>query len=162
MATIKTQVKNVDRLLKRLNNIANTDVKETMVKATNMVHAQAKLLAPADTGNLRGSIHQEVKAKGKVVEGRVFTNLQYAPYVEFGTGSKGDGTYPYEVKGLNLTYRNTPWVYTPDGGETFYRTEGQVAQPYMYPALKQHEKYIKQLFKTEVKAKIESQCKGGQ
>lgn len=158
MATIK----NVDRLLKRLTNIANTDVKDTMVKATLLVHAQAKTLAPADTDNLRGSIHQEVKQKAKSVEGRVFTNVQYAPYVEFGTGSKGNGTYPYSPKGLNLTYRNTPWVYTPDGGETFYRTNGQVAQPFMYPALKQNEKTIKQLFKDEVKAKIDKQCKGGQ
>lgn len=157
MATIK----NVDRLLKRLNNIANTDVKDTMVKATNLVHAQAKLNAPADTGNLRGSIHQEVKVRGQEVVGRVFTNVNYASYVEFGTGSKGSGTYPYKVKGLNLSYRNTPWVYTPDGGETFYRTEGQVAQPYMYPAFKKNEKRIREMFKTEVKAKIDKQCKGG-
>ena len=82
-------VKNTDRLLKRLNNIANVDVKKTMEKATLMVHAQAKLLAPADTGNLRESIHQEVKTTSNSVEGRVFTNVQYAPYVEFGTGIKG-------------------------------------------------------------------------
>lgn len=154
-------VKNTDRLLKRLNNIANTEVKDTMVKAVNLVHAQAKTLAPADTGNLRGSIHQEVKTRGKTVEGRVFTNVNYASYVEFGTGSKGQGTYPYKIKGFSLAYRDTAWTYTPDGGETFYRTRGQVAQPYMYPALKRNEKYIKSLFKTEVKAKIDKQCKGG-
>lgn len=154
-------IKNADRLLKRLNNIANTDVYDTMVKATNMVHGQAKQLAPADTGNLRGSIHQEVKKKSNTVEGRVFTNVEYAPYVEFGTGSKGDGTYPYNVEGLNLTYRSTPWVYHDEKEDKFIYTTGQVAQPYMYPALKMNEKYIKSLFKTEVKAKIDSQCKGG-
>lgn len=154
-------VKNVDRLLKRLNNIANMDLTSTMNKATLMVHAQAKTLAPADTGLLRGSIHQEVKKKGKSVIGRVYTNVQYAPYVEFGTGSKGNGTYPYKPKGLSLTYRSTPWVYTPDGGETFYKTKGQVAQPYMYPALKRNEKAIRRLFKEEVKAKLKAECKGG-
>ena len=154
-------IKNVDRLLSRLNNIAKMELKETMVQATKLVHAQAKTLAPVDTGNLAGSIHQEVKVKGKNIEGRVFTNLQYAPYVEFGTGSSGNGTYPYEVKGLNLSYRDTPWVYSPDGGETFYRTNGQVAQPYMYPALKQNEKYIKQLFKEGVHTKLKKNCKGG-
>lgn len=154
MATIK----NLNRLLKSLNNIANTDVKNTMVKATSLVQAQAKVLAPADTGNLRGSIHQEVKQRAGSVEGRVYTNVQYASYVEFGTGSKGNGTYPHDVDGLNLEYRDTPWVYTPDGGESFYRTNGQVAQPFMYPALKQNEKTIKNLFKTDVKAKIN---KGG-
>lgn len=158
MATIK----NVDRLLSRLNNIANMELKEKMVQATKVVHAQAKTLAPVDTGNLAGSIHMEVKAKGKNIEGRVFTNVSYAPFVEFGTGSTGNGTYPYDVKGLSLSYRDTPWVYTPDGGETFYRTEGQVAQPYMYPALKRNEKYIQQLFKEGVHTKLKQNCKGGQ
>lgn len=144
--------------MKRLNKIAEMDLKDKMVQATTVVHAQAKLLAPVDTGNLAGSIHMEVKKKDKNLEGRVFTNVQYAPYVEFGTGIKGNGSYPYKIKGLNLSYRDSPWVFTPDGGETFYRTKGQVAHPYMYPALKQNEKYIKQLFKDGVKDNL---SKGG-
>lgn len=145
MASIKA-----DGLLKRLNNIAEMDLKDKMVQATKLVHAQAKALAPVDTGNLAGSIRMEVKKSGKNLIGRVYTNVQYAPYVEFGTGSTGQGTYPYKVKGLKLSYRDTPWVYTPDGGETFYRTNGQEAQPYMYPAIKQNEKNIKKLFKQGV------------
>lgn len=160
MATVT--VKNVGRLIQRLNKIADMDLKEKMVQATKVVHAQAKSLAPVDTGNLAGSIHQEVKKKAENLEGRVFTNVQYAPYVEFGTGIKGNGSYPYEVEGLNLSYRDSSWVYTPDGGETFYRTKGQVAQPFMYPALKQNEKYIKQLFKDGVKDNLAKNCKGGQ
>ena len=159
MATVT--VKNVDRLIQRLNNIAGMDLKSIMVKATNVVHAQAKNLAPVDTGNLAGSIHQEVNVKGENLEGRVFTNVQYAPYVEFGTGIKGNGSYPYDIEGIDLEYRDTPWVYTPDDGETYYRTEGQVAQPFMYPALKENEKYIKDLFKNGVKDNLRENCKGG-
>lgn len=154
-------IKNVDRLLSRLSNISKMDLKQSMVQATKVVHAQAKSLAPVDTGNLAGSIHQEVKENAKTVEGRVFTNLQYAPYVEFGTGSKGNGTYPYDIKGLKLSYRDNSWVYSPDGGETFYRTEGQIAQPFMYPALKENEKYIKQLFKKQIQTELKQNCKGG-
>lgn len=145
---------NASSLLKRLNNIAEMDLKDKMVQATKLVHAQAKALSPVDTGNLAGSIHMEVKKNGNKLIGRVYTNVQYAPFVEFGTGSTGQGTYPYKVKNLKLSYRDTPWVYTPDGGETFYRTNGQVAQPYMYPALKQNEKYIKNLFKQGVSDNI--------
>lgn len=130
-----------------------------MNKATTLVHGQAKLLAPVDTGNLAGSIHMKVTKRGKEVQGKVYTNLQYAPFVEFGTGSKGNGTYPN--KDINLSYRDTPWVYTPDGGETFYHTEGQVAQPYMYPALKRNEKTIKAMFKNGVHNELKSNCKGG-
>lgn len=156
MATIK----NVDRLLKRLDNIRRTDVTDSMNKATLLVHGQAKLLAPVDTGILRESIHQEVKTKNGVVEGRVYTNTEYAAYVEFGTGSKGAGTYKYDVPGLTLSYRDTPWSYEDADGNRIW-TNGQVAKPYMYPALKQNEKIIKHLLKTDIRTKLIAKCKGG-
>ena len=159
MATVT--IKNADRLLQRLNNIADMDLTDKMNKATTMVHAQAKTLAPVDTGDLAGSIHMSVDKVGQTIQGKVYTNKEHAPYVEFGTGSNGNGTYPYKVEGLNLTYRDTPWVYTPDGGDTFYRTNGQPAQPYMYPALKENEKYIKELLKSGVKNELKANCKGG-
>jgi len=146
MATVT--IKNVDRLIQRLNKIADMELKKTVVDATKVVHAQAKALAPVDTGTLAGSIHQEVKVKSESVEGRVFTNVQYAPYVEFGTGVKGNGSYPYDIEGLDLTYKE-------DWG-------GMPAQPFMYPALKQNEKYIKDLFKSDVKTNLSKVCKGGQ
>lgn len=149
-------LKGIDSLTKKLNNISKMEqVKETMNKAVLLVHAQAKSLAPVDTGNLAGSIHPKVLTKGKTIVGKVYTNLNYAPFVEFGTGIKGNGTYPN--KSVELSYRPTPWIYTPNGGENFYYTEGQVAQPYMYPALKRNEKKIKAMFKealhTEINAK---------
>ena len=154
-------VKNVDRLLKKLNNIANFNTVGTMRKGTQLVHGQAKELAPVDTGNLKGSIHMDVKINADTVEGRVYTNLEYAPYVEFGTGSKGAGTYPYSIKGLSLAYRSSPWCYL-DEDDNLIWTAGQPAQPYMYPALKNNEKYIKKLFKSDIKNNINKICKGGQ
>lgn len=153
-------IKGINSLTKRLDNIADTKtVKETMNTATLLVHGQAKILAPVDTGNLAGSIHPKVITERKEIIGKVYTNLNYAPYVEFGTGSKGNGTYPN--KDIKLSYRSTPWVYTPDGGETFYRTEGQVAQPFMYPALKQNEKKINKMFKEALHTDLKNNCKGG-
>lgn len=146
----------------RLNKISNIDLTDKVNRATTLVHAQAKSLAPVDTGDLAGSIHMEVKKKEQTVEGRVFTNKQYAPFVEFGTGIKGNGTYPYKIKGFSLAYRDTRWCYTPDGGETFIWTKGQVAQPYMYPALSRNRKAIKQILNEGVKEKIQKHCKGGQ
>lgn len=153
-------IKGIDSLLQRFNNISQTEqVKQTMNKAVLLVHAQAKALTPVDTGNLAGSIHPKVISQGKTIVGKVYTNVTYAPYVEFGTGSKGNGTYPY--RDIKLTYRTTPWVYTPDGGETFYRTDGQVAQPFMYPALKRNEKTIKKMFKEALHTDIKNNSKGG-
>lgn len=160
MATVS--IKGVDRLTKRFKEIANIELKDAVNKATQLVHGQAKALAPADTGLLRESIHLQVKDTGKAVEGRVYTNVEYAAYVEFGTGVKGNGTYPYRVKGLSLEYKNKGWAYyDEDNGEWIY-TKGQKAQPYMYPALKQSEKAIKQIIRQGVHTKLKEKCKGGQ
>lgn len=147
----KITISGVDTLKRHLRNISEVDLEERMNKATAIVHGQAAELAPKDKGFLRGSIHMEVNKKGKKIVGRVFTNMEYAPFVEFGTGIKGNGTYPYDIKGLNLTYRDTPWVYTPDGGETFYHTKGQVAQPFMYPTLEDNKEIIRKMFADAVK-----------
>lgn len=131
-----------------------------MNKATQLVHGQAKELAPVDKGQLAGSIHMQVKDTGKTLEGRVYTNVEYAAYVEFGTGITGNGTYPYEVEGLSLEYKDKGWAYfDEDKGEWIY-TKGQEAQPYMYPALKENEKTIKQMFKNGVHTKLKQNCKG--
>lgn len=131
-----------------------------MNKATQLVHGQAKELAPVDKGQLGESIHMQVKDTGKTLEGRVYTNVEYAAYVEFGTGITGNGTYPYEVEGLSLEYKDKGWAYfDEDKGEWIY-TKGQEAQPYMYPALKENEKTIKQMFKNGVHTKLKQNCKG--
>lgn len=159
MATLT--VKGIDRLTKHFNNIANLELRDTMNEATKLVHGQAKDLAPVDTGDLAGSIHMQVKDTGKAIEGRVYTNKEYAAYVEFGTGIKGNGTYPYQVEGLSLEYRDKGWAYfDEDKGEWIY-TKGQEAQPYMYPALKGNEKTIKKMFKDGVHTKLKQNCKGG-
>ena len=151
-------IKGIDSLIRKLKNISQMEsTKEIMNQAVVLVHGQAKMLAPVDKGNLAGSIHPKVIVQGQTVIGKVYTNLGYAPYVEFGTGIKGNGTYPN--KDIDLSYRDTPWVYTADGGETFYYTEGQVAQPYMYPALKQNEKRIKAMFKNAIRTEIKNNSK---
>lgn len=161
MATVS--IKGVDRLAQRFNKVANMELRSVVNKATELVHGQAKALAPVgDTGQLAGSIHMQVKDTGKELQGRVYTNCEYAPYVEFGTGIKGNGTYPYDVEGFTPEYKDKGWAYfDEDKGEWIY-TKGQEAQPYMYPALKNHEKTIRKMFKDGVKTKLKESCKGGQ
>lgn len=159
MATLT--VKGIDRLTKRFNKIAALELRDTMNDATKLVHGQAKDLAPVDKGQLAGSIHMQVKATDNAVEGRVYTNVEYAAYVEFGTGIKGNGTYPYQVEGLSLEYRDKGWAYFDEDKDEWIYTKGQEAQPYMYPALKENEKTIKKMFKDGVHTKLKQNCKGG-
>lgn len=139
-------VKGLDKLHAKFNAIANIKVAKAVKKATIFVQGQAKELAPFDTGRLKGSIRMKVDVKDSNVIGKVYTNLEYAPYLEFGTGIRGDGSYSYSPDGLNLTYKKD-W-------------KGMKARPYMYPALKGAENYVKTMINEEIKLSIKSICKG--
>lgn len=154
------EIKNIDRLIQRLENVKTADLVPLINKATLIVEAQAKQLCKVDTGGLRASIHPDVKVEGKTIIGKVYTAKEYAPYIEFGTGIKGNGSYPYEVEGLNLEYRDTGWVYTPDG-ENFYYTEGMVASPFMYPALHLNKDKINKLINSGYNELLRKSIGGG-
>ena len=154
-------IKNTDRLLERLNKIGNIDLKPVITDCALIVEAQAKELCSVNVGDLRGSIHPEVKEQNNTVYGRVYTSKEYATYVEFGTGPKGNGTYPYKIKGFSLSYRSTKWCYTKDEGKSFIWTRGQKAQPFMYPALKRNKKEIKKKINDAIKEHIVKNCGGG-
>lgn len=132
-------IKGTKELQNLLKNIGTAPLERTIKKVTVEVQGQAKALAPADTGTLRNSIKMNYDSNKK--EGRVYTNNDYATYVEFGTGVRGNGTYPDGEK--KLTY-NQNW-------------KGQVAQPYMYPALQFGKSKAQEILKQE----IEKEIKGG-
>ena len=136
-------IKGTKELQNLLKNIGTAPLERTIKKVTVEVQEQAKALAPArkikNGGALKNSIKMNYDSNKK--EGRVYTNLEYATYVEFGTGIRGNGSYPDSNK--NLTY-NQNW-------------KGQVAQPYMYPALQFGKSKAQEILKQE----IENEIKGG-
>ena len=162
-------IKNIDRLVDKLNNLADVDVEKYVRKATTFVHAQAKLLAPVDNGHLKGSIHMKVDKEKNKVTGRVYTNVNYAPFVEFGTGIRGNGSYPYANElDFPLVYKDKPWrvAFESTKGDTKGKkivvyTKGQKAQPFMYPALKGAEKYVERLIQNGVQSEIDKIAGGG-
>lgn len=151
---------NADEVIRKLKKLSDVDAEQVLKKATAYCHGQAKSLCPVDTGALRESIHMQFIKKGRQSGGKVYTNMEYAAYVEFGTGIKGNGSYPYDAN-ISLTYRDTPWVYPidTDDGKEFRRTEGQVAQPYMYPALHDSEEYMLELMSDDLKEQIHKKMK---
>jgi HK97 gp10 family phage protein len=56
-----------------------------VLRRTIRVETAAKRACPVDTGRLRSSITHEVAVDVRGLAGRVGTNVEYAPYVEFGT-----------------------------------------------------------------------------
>lgn len=119
---INIQIKGASEIIVKLQDMKNlSKLKPAINKCLAVVEASAKALCPVDTGALRNSIHiRSAKLAGKQLEGVVYTSKEYAMYVEYGTGKRGDGSFPYSLDGA-LSY-DSEWA-------------GQVAQPYMTPAL---------------------------
>lgn len=159
----KNNFDNLDKLLNTLKNIEN--IKPQMEKAvrqqTLFVQGNAKELCPAKTGILRMSIRtgMAIKDQGSTIEGIVYTNLDYAPYVEFGTGPVGAQNHEGISPDIDPVYSQTGWTYYDSVNERFVRTKGQPAQPFMYPALKNNEKKIKRNLKVAFKEAIEEASK---
>jgi HK97 gp10 family phage protein len=108
-----------------------------MGKACAVVERAAKEKAPKGTGELRRSITSRVDAKNGSVEGIIFTPLEYAPYVEFGTGlfaENGNGR------------KDVPWHYQDDEGN-WHTTSGQHPQPFMRPAINENRTKILRILK---------------
>jgi HK97 gp10 family phage protein len=61
------------------------DVGKLLTKKAIMVDRAAKNLCPVDTGRLRSSINWRLGVDGRGLYATIGTNVEYAPYVEFGT-----------------------------------------------------------------------------
>lgn len=97
----------------------------------------AKRLAPVDTGNLRNSItHQVDDGESAVYIG---SNVEYATYVELGTGKYAEGGRP------------TPWVYQ-DAEGNWHWTAGNPAQPFLKPAVADHAQTYRNIIEDEMKS----------
>lgn len=156
----RIKLEGIKNLFKKTKSLSCTDIGGLVKIGAEYVHGQAKELCPVDTGELRASICMECTKIDDMWKAIIYTNKHYCIYVECGTGKKGEGTYPYEEKIRNkLKYRQTPWWYTKDGGETFRFTRGQRAQPYMYPALERYKTVIVKLMNDELQRIINQNMK---
>lgn len=91
------------------------------------------------TSNLINSItHKRVGD-----EEYVGTNVEYAPYVELGTGI-------YATGGSGA--KKIPWVYQDSKGK-WHRTSGQQPKPYLKPAARDHTDEYKQIMKEALEGK---------
>ena len=106
-----------------------------LLQACILVEGQAVLLAPVATSRLKQSIDYIVDDDELV--GYVGTNVDYAIYVEFGTGEFAE----------NGNGRKGGWMYIDTSGEWFF-TWGIEPQPYLRPAFRQTKGQIEALAKS--------------
>ena len=99
----------LNELTLKLEERVNDSIEESLGKACALVEREAKEKAPKGNGALRRSITSEVKDN----EGVIFTPLEYAPYVEYGTGLFAEEGGRQDV----------PWHYKDDEGN-WHSTSG--------------------------------------
>ena len=123
----------LEEVLEEIESLADTgELEATLGKACALVERSAKELAPKGTGALRRSITSKVEG----TEGIIYTPLEYAPYIEYGTGLFAE----------NGGRADVPWNYKDDKGE-WHSTSGIKPQPFMRPALNQNRENIIRLIK---------------
>ena len=126
----------LDEILDKLTKVSsNANIDGALGKACALVERSAKQKAPKDNGELRRSITSKVEDH----TGIVYTPLEYAPYVEYGTGLFAEDGGRMDV----------PWCYQDDEGE-WHSTSGQKPQPFMRPALEENKKTITQILMEEL------------
>lgn len=131
------KLEGLDNVLDRLDSILDPEeLKIVMGRACAMVERSAKQKAPKNTGELRNSITSKVETDGNEVIGVVFTPLEYAPYVEYGTGL-------FAEEGGR---KDVPWHYQDDEGN-WHSTSGQKPQPFMRPAFNENREDILRLLR---------------
>lgn len=123
----------LEGILERLDGLADPEkFTKAMEKCCLLVESEAVKKAPKVDGILRQSITSGISADG--LTGTVYSPLEYAPYVEYGTGLFATGT------GGGRT--DVPWIYQDEKTGEFIATSGQKPQPYMRPALDENRENI--------------------
>lgn len=91
------------------------------------------------TGNLRNSITHDTLVEKDAVIIAVGSTVDYAPYVELGTG-----VYAEDGKG-----RKTPWRYQDNQGN-WHATRGIPPRPFLRPAVMNHVNDYRQVLQSEL------------
>lgn len=131
MADVDIQVTdNTDQVLKALNDQVAVALEKVGLTAERFAKTNITNVGAVDTGNLRNSITHQVD--DNVVY--IGTNVEYAAYVELGTGKYYPGG------------RDEPWGYEDAKGD-FHWTAGMKGRPYLKPAVEDHAETYRKLIK---------------
>lgn len=147
-------IKGLNSLQIKLEKLKKIDVKPIIENASARVRDEARKKVKADTGELQNSITYAVKEKGSLVQGTIFSNKEYALYVEMGTGPVGEANHSGISPDSKPMYTPHGWVYFSNELERFVYTKGQPARPFLYPALHDNRDKISKFIMNQIKKKL--------
>ena len=115
---INIKADGLDNWLKKIAALQGLEkdprVDKALGRGATRMQGAVKKLTPVDTGNLRNKI---VWDHVQMMVYNVETNVEYAAFVEFGTGKLGDPSVPHTSKEY--------WTYYSDALQRFVTTHGQ-------------------------------------
>ena len=118
----------------RLGAVIDSAVRPAVMAAVQqsceLIQSVEQAYCPVDTGALQASITIDpIQDNGTVITGTVGPHMDYAEYVEYGTGRRGDPSAPYG--------HVESWP-------------GQAAQPYVRPAIDENKDNVLDIFKEQL------------
>lgn len=132
---MSVEIRGLDEVLETMDSFySDSEIQNKLLKACLIVERSAKQKAPKGNGALRNSI----KSKVEGLEGVVYTALEYAPYVEYGTGLFAESGGRMDV----------PWSYQDEKGE-WHTTSGMHPMPFLRPALDENRSEIVKILAEE-------------
>lgn len=155
---ISVELEGLEHIIDEIEDMVDTShMRNAMERACAVVERSAKEKAPKDTGELRRSITSKVTNKGGVIEGIVYTPLEYAPYVEFGTGLFAEGgngrkDVPWFIPisnefPLSKAEKYHMRIFEGSNGQKFAMSFGQHPHPFMRPAFNENRTKILRILK---------------
>lgn len=175
------KINGLDSLRQKVNalpGIVKKAQKDALQEATELTASRAaeNIQAKHPTGELAGSIKTDVMEKDDSFIGYVWSDKVQAVYREFGTGPNGEASIKDLPEGVTPTYTQTPWFIPIEKvdvdlnelysipivtikGKKFYRTSGQIARPWLYPALKDVMPDLPDIFKKHVQDELKKGLK---
>lgn len=144
--SVRKQAQVQRKLDQVVNDLHGREFQAGMRQATLIVQRDARLNAPVDTGRLRSSISTSLNQTGNTIEGVVGSNVDYAPYMELGTGRfVGNSPYFPPPRALAVWARRhgmpSGWVVA----YAIYKAGGTRGRFYLQDAFDKNEETIKQL-----------------
>lgn len=133
-------IEEIERFKQDLINACNDLLRQLWLLGLNT--AQAVLTATTDgwTGQLEESLELESGWNAETRTARIRTSVEYAAFVEFGTGIEGANSeqsgFPHPGYTPDGRGRGEAgwWYYNPNDSKVHW-TQGEPAKPFMYTAL---------------------------
>ena len=145
---MKIEFENANELMLKLDACENIDLTKPLIKVGQDIENAAKencngLFSDQKTGTLKRSIEWKLMGNNSVEVG---TNLEYAVYVEHGTG-----LWAFDGKGRPATPEHPiPWHWIGSDG-LWHHSKGQKPRPFLIPAFNSKKynifKYIKEEYR---------------